>query len=82
MAIWTSGNNIGILLAFMFGGIIAQRYGWRTAFVAAGIATVLFAVLVRLTVREPARSVEAGPIAMRARGPRARVGASTCGATP
>ena len=36
MAIWTSGNNIGILLAFMFGGIIAQRYGWRTAFVVAG----------------------------------------------
>ena len=67
MAIWTSGNNIGILLAFMFGGIIAQRYGWRTAFVVAGIATVLFAVLVRLTVREPVRSIEAGAIAMRAR---------------
>ena len=63
MAIWASGNNIGILLAFMFGGIIAQRYGWRTAFVAAGIATVLFAVLVRLTVREPARSVDASPFA-------------------
>ena len=63
MAIWSSGNNVGILLAFMFGGIIAQRYGWRTAFVVAGIATVLFAVVVRVTVREPPRSVDTSPLA-------------------
>jgi MFS family permease len=67
MAIWTSGNNIGILLAFLLGGLIAERHGWRTAFVVAGIATMLFAVLLRLTVREPARSAEPGAIAMRSR---------------
>ena len=67
MAIWTSGNNIGVLLAFLFGGVVAQRYGWRTTFVAAGIATVLFAALVRLTVREPVRAQDAGPLALRSR---------------
>ena len=61
MAIWTSGNNIGLLRAFMFGGIVAQGFGWRAAFVMAGIATVLFAALVRLTVREPVRAAEPNP---------------------
>ena len=45
MAIWSAGNNIGIFVAFMFGGIIAQRFGWRMAFVAAGAFTVLCALL-------------------------------------
>ncbi len=62
MAIWAAGINIGIFLAFMFGGLIAQRWGWRTAFVAAGAITVLFAVVMRLTVREPPRAAEPGPL--------------------
>jgi predicted MFS family arabinose efflux permease len=61
MAIWNSGNNIGIFVAFLFGGIIAQRFGWRMAFVAAGAVTVLFALLLRLTVREPPRAAGTDP---------------------
>lgn len=61
MAIWAAGINIGVFLAFMFGGLIAQRFGWRTAFVVPGGMTVLFAVLTRLTVREPPRAAEPYP---------------------
>jgi MFS family permease len=68
MAIWSSGNNIGIFAAFLFGGIIAQRFGWRMAFVAAGAFTVLCALLVRLTVREPPRAAHSVATALRSRG--------------
>lgn len=61
MALWTAGINIGIFLAFMFGGLIAQRWGWRMAFVVAGGLTVLFALVMRFTVREPVRAAEPGP---------------------
>jgi MFS family permease len=70
MAIWSSGNNVGLFIAFLFGGIIAQRFGWRMAFIAAGVVTVLFALLLRLTVREPPRTADAGPAAaLRSGGP-------------
>jgi predicted MFS family arabinose efflux permease len=58
MAIWAAGINAGIFLAFVFGGFVAQRWGWRIAFVAAGGITLAFAVLMRLTVREPERTPE------------------------
>lgn len=61
MAIWSAGNNIGIFVAFLFGGVVAQRFGWRAAFVVAGVLTVLFALVVRLTVREPPRAIKADP---------------------
>jgi MFS family permease len=68
MAIWSAGNNVGLFVAFLFGGLIAQRFGWRTAFVAAGVVTVLFALLVRLTVRDPPRAAEANPLALQSGG--------------
>jgi predicted MFS family arabinose efflux permease len=61
MAVWAAGINVGVFLAFMFGGLIAQRFGWRMAFIAAGGMTVLFAVLTRLTVREPVRALDPAP---------------------
>ena len=63
MAIWAAGINIGVFLAFMFGGLIAQRWGWRMTFVVAGGVTVLFALVMRLTVREPPRAAEPTPLA-------------------
>jgi MFS family permease len=58
MAIWSAGINIGIFLAFIGGGLIAQRWGWRMAFVAAGAMTVLLSVVMRLTVHEAKRAAE------------------------
>lgn len=55
LAILAAGVNVGVFLAFLVGGFVAQRYGWRTAFVVVGIPPIVLAVLLRLTVREPAR---------------------------
>lgn len=55
-AIYASGSNLGVLVAFAAGGAIAQAWGWRTAFMVAGIPGLLIAVIVLLTVRDPPRS--------------------------
>ena len=56
MAIQTAGLNIGIFLAFLCGGFIVQRWGWRTAFLASGLLTLLCALLVPLLAKEDRKS--------------------------
>ena len=55
LSIYSIGIYIGILLGFALGGWIAEAFGWRTAFFVVGLPGVLVALLLRLTVREPAR---------------------------
>ncbi|MFV0278287.1 MAG: spinster family MFS transporter [Parahaliea sp.] len=55
LAFYSSGIYVGILLGFMFGGVIAERFGWRIAFMVVGLPGVLFSILLLLTVREPLR---------------------------
>lgn len=55
LSFYSAGLNIGLLLGFFGGGWIAQHYGWRPAFLAAGLPGLVLAVLVLVTVREPAR---------------------------
>ncbi|HEV2562796.1 MAG TPA: MFS transporter [Rhizomicrobium sp.] len=52
---YSAGLNIGLLLAFFFGGWIAQIYGWREAFLAAGIPGLVLVFVVMFTMREPVR---------------------------
>ncbi len=59
MATFAAGANIGVLLAFLVGGIAGEALGWRWAFVIAGVPGLALAVLLRFTVAEPARSNEA-----------------------
>src|SRR3546814_476496 len=47
--------GVGTLIAYMAGGYIAQHYGWRWVFIAAGIPGILIAIVLLLTVREPVR---------------------------
>lgn len=56
LAVYSLGIPLGAALGVMFGGHIAARVDWRTAFVAVGLAGVLIAPLFRLVVREPARA--------------------------
>ncbi|HVZ50422.1 MAG TPA: MFS transporter [Pseudolabrys sp.] len=56
MAIWSAGINVGIFFAFLGGGVVGHRYGWRVAFFGAAALTVAFAIMLRLTVREPPRN--------------------------
>jgi predicted MFS family arabinose efflux permease len=55
MATYSVGVNIGIMAGFLFGGILNEYFGWRTAFLAVGIPGVLLALLIRLTIKEPIR---------------------------
>lgn len=47
-----AGVNVGALLAYLVGGFVGQRYGWRTAFIVGGIPPLLCAALLRMTTHE------------------------------
>jgi predicted MFS family arabinose efflux permease len=56
MGILSIGANLGVMTAFMAGGLIGARWGWRTAFLIFSVLGILLAIFVRLFVREPVRS--------------------------
>jgi predicted MFS family arabinose efflux permease len=55
LSFYSSGIYVGILLGYAFGGLLADAFGWRAAFMVVGVPGILFAVLLALTVREPPR---------------------------
>lgn len=55
LAVYSFGIPIGSAAGIAFGGVIAQTWDWRVAFIAVGLAGVVFAPLFRLVIREPAR---------------------------
>lgn len=56
LSVFGLGIYFGTLLGFAGGGVIAQWFDWRTAFVAAGLSGIPVALAIALTVREPARA--------------------------
>jgi MFS family permease len=52
---YAAGLNVGLMLAFFAGGYIAEHYGWRNAFLAAGLPGIALALLIVLTLGEPVR---------------------------
>ena len=63
MSIWGAGTAFGIAVGFVGGGIIAEHFGWRTAFFVTAIPGLIFGILA-FTLREPLRG------AAEARGPK------------
>ena len=55
LGFYSTGVSIGILFGFLFGGWLNEFFGWRTAFLVVGIPGVLLALVVRFTLKEPAR---------------------------
>jgi predicted MFS family arabinose efflux permease len=53
LAIYSMGISIGTLLGMAIGGIVAEHYGWRSAFFVAGAPGLVFALLSIFTLREP-----------------------------
>jgi predicted MFS family arabinose efflux permease len=51
---------LGFTTGFLLGGWIDQYLGWREAFVIVGVPGVLLALLLRFTLREPARGAAEG----------------------
>lgn len=54
-AVYATGANLGVLVAFAVGGVIAQTWGWRATFIAAGIPGLVLTLLLLATVRDPQR---------------------------
>ena len=54
LAIFMLGLPVGVALSFAVSGTVAKQYGWRAAFLVAGIPGVICAIAV-LFVREPKR---------------------------
>jgi MFS family permease len=55
MAMFGLGLHVGLLLGLLVGGLVSHRYGWRMAFLAAGLPGLALATVTYLTVKEPAR---------------------------
>ena len=57
LTIFGLGAPIGAWLAASVAGAIADRFGWRSAFLALGIPGAVLALAIWLTVREPRRGL-------------------------
>ncbi len=55
IAIFWSSTAIGTAASFIIGSVVAVHWGWRAAFLIAGVPGFILAVLLLLTVREPRR---------------------------
>lgn len=55
VGLWYLSSAVGSIVTFIVGGMVAAAYGWRTAFLLAGIPGMVMAVVVFFAVREPQR---------------------------
>jgi MFS family permease len=55
MSIFVAAGPLGALVAALGGGWLIQALGWRPVFLICGAIGIVFALLFRTTVREPAR---------------------------
>jgi len=58
LAIFQSGVPIGMMLGTLIGGVLVAPLGWRNVFIWVGLPGIAVALLLRLTVREPARTLQ------------------------
>ncbi|MCG9914751.1 MAG: MFS transporter [Phenylobacterium sp.] len=57
LAFYSMGTPIGGLMGLILGGLVADAYGWRIAFLVAGIPGILFAILAIFTLPEPRKEL-------------------------
>jgi MFS transporter, Spinster family, sphingosine-1-phosphate transporter len=59
LSILQMGITIGQMLGTLIGGLLVVPLGWRNVFIAVGLPGIVVALAVRLTVREPVRTLPA-----------------------
>jgi MFS family permease len=59
IAFYSIGTPLGSLIGMAMGGLIADAYGWRIAFMVAGAPGILFALLTVFTLPEPRKKLTA-----------------------
>lgn len=57
LAFYSMGTPLGGLLGLVLGGLIADAYGWRVAFLVAGAPGLIFALLCWFTLKEPRKQM-------------------------
>ncbi len=62
MGIYSLGISLGIMIAYLAGGWVAQNIGWRAAFFIVGLPGLILAAVVRYTLQEPPRGMSEGKI--------------------
>ncbi|MFC4295579.1 spinster family MFS transporter [Novosphingobium tardum] len=55
MGFLTLGATLGTAAGLVAGGMLAERFGWRMAFVLLGMPGILLGILIYTTIREPER---------------------------
>jgi MFS family permease len=64
LGIYAIGTYLGVFLGYFIGGWVNQHFGWRMAFLAAGLPGIVLAVVLWATVAEPRRgAMDSGPAA-------------------
>jgi predicted MFS family arabinose efflux permease len=58
MALFSLGIPLGSAIGVVFGGLVAAKVDWRTAFIVIGIAGLVFAPLFKAGVRDPGHKGE------------------------
>lgn len=61
MSVFGVGGALGAMLALLIGPLLYEWWGWRITLALVGLAIVLLSLLLRWSVREPARSTMAPP---------------------
>jgi len=56
IAFYSIGIPLGGLFGMAIGGLVMDAYGWRTAFIVAGVPGLILAPLLAMTIRDPKRS--------------------------
>jgi MFS family permease len=60
ISMFQAGGALGLSVGLAAAGVIADRWGWRAALMATGIAGLPLALIAFTTLREPSRIVSAG----------------------
>ena len=60
LGIFAIGTYLGVFLGYFFGGWVNHYFGWRMAFLGAGLPGIAIALLLRFTVAEPVRRTDSG----------------------
>lgn len=69
IAIYTMGGHFGVFIGYILGGWLNDMVGWRTTLIIIGLPGMLVALLVALTVREPARGQSENRVSDEAQAP-------------
>ncbi len=61
LGLYSLGISFGSLFGILLGGLIADKFGWRWAFIIVGTPGILLGLIVKLTLKEPERGAMETP---------------------